>query len=89
MMMHTETQNKGFQALVAANRRAGRLGVPAQPDEPKRMLQSGMRLPPEELAEAKRLADADERSVAWFCRRMYLRGLASYVAEQGEAQAAQ
>lgn len=88
-MMHTATQNKGFQALVDANRRAGRLGLPAQPEESKRMLQSGMRLPPEELAVAKRLADADERSVAWFCRRMYLRGLVSYLAEQGEAHAAQ
>lgn len=88
-MMHTATQNKGFQALVAANRRAGRLGVPAQPDDTKKMLLASMRLTPEELAEAKRQADADERSVAWFCRRMYLRGLASYLAEQGGAQAAQ
>ena len=47
------------------------------------MQPSGMRLWPAEIEQAKALADADERSLAWFCRRMYLRGLEAYMAEQG------
>lgn len=88
-MMQTATQNTGFKDLVAANRKAGRLDEPTAPDTGPKMQLASMRLMPEEIAQAKRLADADERSVAWFCRRMYLRGLASYVAEQGTATAAQ
>lgn len=72
-----------FQALVAANRAAGRLSEPVAPDNSKKMRLAGMRLLPAELEQAKALADADERSLAWFCRRMYLRGLEAYMAEQG------
>ena len=77
-----------FQALVAANRSAGRLSEPVAPDSSKKMQLAGMRLMPDELVQAKALADADDRSVAWFCRRMYLRGLEAYMAEQGGNTAA-
>ncbi len=77
-----------FQALVAANRSAGRLSEPVAPDSSKKMQLAGMRLMPDELVQAKALADADDRSVAWFCRRMYLRGLEAYMAEQGGTAAA-
>ena len=77
-----------FQALVAANRSAGRLSEPVAPDSSKKMQLAGMRLLPAELEQAKALADADERSLAWFCRRMYLRGLEAYMAEQGGTAAA-
>lgn len=77
-----------FQALVAANRSAGRLSEPVAPDSSKKMQLAGMRLMPDELVQAKALADADDRSVAWFCRRMYLRGLEAYMAEQGGTTAA-
>ena len=77
-----------FQALVAANRSAGRLSEPVAPDSSKKMQLAGMRLMPDELEQAKALADADDRSVAWFCRRMYLRGLEAYMAEQGGTAAA-
>ena len=77
-----------FQALVAANRAAGRLSEPVAPDSSKKMQLAGMRLMPDELVQAKALADADDRSVAWFCRRMYLRGLEAYMAEQGGNTAA-
>lgn len=77
------TTATSFQALVAANKAAGRLAEPAAPESKEKMEQTGMRLWPAELAQAKALADADERSLAWFCRRMYLRGLEAYMAEQG------
>lgn len=77
-----------FQALVAANRSSGRLSEPVAPDSSKKMQLAGMRLMPDELVQAKALADADDRSVAWFCRRMYLRGLEAYMAEQGGTAAA-
>ena len=77
-----------FQALVAANRSSGRLSEPVAPDSSKKMQLAGMRLLPAELEQAKALADADERSLAWFCRRMYLRGLEAYMAEQGGNTAA-
>lgn len=77
-----------FQALVAANRAAGRLSEPVAPDNSRKMQLAGMRLMPDELVQAKALADADDRSLAWFCRRMYLRGLEAYLAEQGGTAAA-
>lgn len=77
------TTATSFQALVAANRAAGRLSEPVAPDNGRKMQLAGMRLMPDELVQAKALADADDRSVAWFCRRMYLRGLEAYMAEQG------
>lgn len=84
-MLQTEntTTATSFQALVADNKAAGRLAEPAAPESKEKMEQTGMRLWPAELAQAKALADADERSLAWFCRRMYLRGLEAYMAEQG------
>ena len=83
-MMQTAKQHAAsFQALVAANRAAVRLSEPVAPDNSKKMQLAGMRLLPAELEQAKALADADERSLAWFCRRMYLRGLEAYMAEQG------
>ena len=82
------TTATSFQALVAANKAAGRLAEPAAPESKEKMEQTGMRLWPAELAQAKELADADERSLAWFCRRMYLRGLEAYMAEQGGTAAA-
>lgn len=88
MMQTAKNSATSFQALVAANRAAGRLSEPAAPDNSKKMQLAGMRLLPAELEQAKALADADERSLAWFCRRMYLRGLEAYMAEQGGAAAA-
>lgn len=82
------TTATSFQALVAANRAAGRLSEPVAPDNSRKMQLAGMRLLPAELEQAKALADADERSLAWFCRRMYLRGLEAYLAEQGGTAAA-
>ena len=88
MMQTTKTSAPSFQALVAANRAAGRLSEPVAPDNSKKMQLAGMRLLPAELEQAKALADSDERSLAWFCRRMYLRGLEAYLAEQGGTAAA-
>lgn len=82
------TTATSFQALVAANKAAGRLSEPVAPDNSRKMQLAGMRLLPAELEQAKALADADERSLAWFCRRMYLRGLEAYLAEQGGTAAA-
>lgn len=82
------TTATSFQALVAANKAAGRLSEPVAPDNSRKMQLAGMRLLPAELEQAKALADADERSLAWFCRRMYLRGLEAYMAEQGGNTAA-
>lgn len=88
MMQTAKQPAHSFQALVAANRAAGRLSEPVAPDNSKKMQLAGMRLLPAELEQAKALADADERSLAWFCRRMYLRGLEAYMAEQGGNTAA-
>lgn len=88
MMQTAKNSATSFQALVAANRAAGRLSEPVAPDISKKMQLAGMRLLPAELEQAKALADADERSLAWFCRRMYLRGLEAYLAEQGGNTAA-
>lgn len=89
MMQTTKNSATSFQALVAANRAAGRLSEPVAPDSSKKMQLAGMRLFPAELEQAKALADADERSLAWFCRRMYLRGLQSFLAENDEHKAGQ
>ncbi|MDT0137265.1 hypothetical protein [Acidovorax sp. PRC11] len=72
---------QSFQALVAANRRAGNLQPPAAPEQRKTMILAGMRLSPEEMDEAKAMAAADERPTANFLRRVYLMGLALYRAE--------
>lgn len=78
-----------FKDLVAANRRGGRLAEPVDtPKAPAPML-AGMRLLPNELAQAKVLAQGEDRSVSNFLRRVYLRGLASYLAEHGGTAAAQ
>ena len=89
MMQTAKQPAASFQALVAANRAAGRLSEPVAPDNSKKMQLAGMRLLPAELEQAKALADADERSLAWFCRRMYLRGLQSFLAENDEHKAGQ
>lgn len=73
-------------ALVGRARAKGRLQAPQPKGEPERMKLTGMRLLPAEYAQAKELADADERPVARFCRLMYLRGLQSYMAEHGRQQ---
>lgn len=87
-MMTTDKQHHtSFKALVAANRAAGRLDEPAPPaekDAAQKMRNTGMRLTPDEYTQAQQLAAADERAMAWFCRRMYLRGLESFLAEQGK-----
>lgn len=88
MMQTAKNSAPSFQAMVAANRAAGRLSEPVAPDNSKKMQLAGMRLLPAELEQAKALADADERSLAWFCRRMYLRGVEAYMAEQGSTAAA-
>lgn len=87
-MMTTGKQHRtSFKALVDANRAAGRLDEPAPPaekDASQRMQNTGMRLTPDEYEQAKQLAAADDRAMAWFCRRMYLRGLEAFLAEQGK-----
>lgn len=86
-MMTTGKQPKtSFKALVAANRAAGRLDEPAsaaEKDAAPKMRNTGMRLMPDEYTQAQQLAAQDDRAMAWFCRRMYLRGLESFLAEQG------
>lgn len=66
------------------SRAAGRLAAPVEPETKKKMEQTGMRLWPEELAEARELAAEEDRSAASFMRRLYLRGLAAYRAESGQ-----
>lgn len=77
-----------FKALVAANRAAGRLAEPVAPVPRKKMEQTGMRLWPEELTLARELAAKEDRSAASFMRRIYLRGLEGYMAEQGAGRGA-
>lgn len=85
----TAKQPTSFKALVAANRAAGRL-QPPEPKEPGQKMQLvGMRLQPGEFAQAKEMADADGRSMASFCRRMYLRGLEAHLSETGAQAPAQ
>ena len=76
---------QSFQALVAANRRAGNLEPPPAQEQRKPMILSGMRLSPEEMDEAKAMAAADERPTSNFLRRVYLMGLALYRAEHQPA----
>ena len=86
MMTTGKQHHTSFKALVAANRAAGRLEAPAEPAEKDdlRMKNTGMRLTPSEYEQAKQLAAGDERSMASFCRRIYLRGLEAFLAEQGK-----
>jgi hypothetical protein len=50
------------------------------------MKQTGMRLWPAELTQATELAAKEDRSAASFMRRIYLRGLDAYLAEQSGSQ---
>lgn len=83
MLQTAKTSAPSFQALVAANRAAGRLAEPIAPESKEKMKQTGMRLWPAELTQATELAAKEERSAASFLRRIYLRGLDAYLAEQG------
>lgn len=88
--MHTANHSSSsFQALVQKSRAAGRLAAPVEAQPKPKMQQTGMRLWPEELAEAVQLAQAEERSAASFMRRVYLRGLDIYRAEHGLPPAAE
>lgn len=87
--MHTANNHSSFQALVQKSRAAGRLAAPVEPEPKVRMEQTGMRLWPDELAQARTLAAAEDRSAASFMRRVYLRGLAAYQAEREAAPATQ
>lgn len=80
-------KEQSFQALVAANRRAGNLQPPEENAPRKTMVLSGMRLWPEEYDEARAMAAADERSTASFLRRVYLLGMAAYREEHKPAEA--
>lgn len=73
--------NTSFQALVDANRRGGRL----EPKPEKHsMVQMGLRLEKEDAQLADQLAEEDGRTRANFVQRMYMRGLADYLAERGQ-----
>lgn len=85
--MHTANHHSNFQALVQKSRAAGRLAAPVEAEPKVKMEQTGMRLWPDELAEARTLAAAEERSAASFMRRVYLRGLAAIKAEGGQSMA--
>ena len=89
MMQTAKNTPHSFKALVAANRAAGRLAEPVAPEPKKRMEQTGMRLWPEELTQARELAASEDRSAASFMRRIYLRGLEGYLAERGAGTATQ
>lgn len=79
-----------FKDLVAANRRAGRLEEPpAAKASARKNVLAGMHLPPDVVAQAQTLAREEDRSVSSFMRRIYMRGLASYLAEHGCAPATQ
>jgi hypothetical protein len=83
-MLHTE--NASFQALVAANRKRGRLEPKA---EKSSTVQMGLRLTKEDARLADQLAEEDGRTRANFVQRMYMRGLADYLAERGDTATAQ
>lgn len=85
--MRTAT-SENFKALVDKSRAAGRLDAPAEPEQKKTMEYTGMRLWPEELARADELAAGEERSRAFFLRKVYLLGLDAYMAGQKAAPAA-
>jgi hypothetical protein len=86
MLQTANPSAPSFQALVAANRAAGRLAEPAAPECKEKMKQTGMRLWPAELTQATELAAKEDRSAASFMRRIYLRGLDAYLAEQSGSQ---
>lgn len=77
-----------FKALVAANRAAGRLAEPVAQAPKVKMELAGLRLWPTEMEQVKGLAAQDDRSAASMLRHIYLRGLRSYMAEHGAAEAA-
>ena len=89
MLQTAKTSAPSFQALVAANRAAGRLAESVAPEPKEKMKQTGMRLWPAELNQATELAAQEDRSAASFMRRIYLRGLEGYMAERGQATSAQ
>lgn len=82
-MMQTASTSS-FQALVRASKAAGRLAEPVKAEPKVKMEATGMRLWPAELLKARELAAHEDRSAASFMRRMYLRGLDAYLAEQGQ-----
>ena len=86
MLQTANPSAPSFQALVSANRAAGRLAEPAAPECKEKMKQTGMRLWPAELTQATELAAKEDRSAASFLRRIYLRGLDAYLAEQSGSQ---
>lgn len=76
-----------FAALVKRAHATGRLSAPQERlQKTGRLTLVGMRLLPSEIEQAKELAAADDRALATFCRRMYQRGLESYMAEHGAQQ---
>ena len=78
--------NNSFQALVAANRRAGRLEPKSEKSSTVLM---GLRLPADLAEQAKTLAEQDGRSASNFVQRMYMRGLRNYLAEQSDTATVQ
>lgn len=83
-MVQTAKNLDEFRVLVSANRGSERSGDPAAQDAGQQRMQlAGMRLLPEELAQAKKIARSEDRSAANFMRRIYLRGLQSYLADNG------
>jgi hypothetical protein len=79
-------EKSSFQGLVQANHMAGRLSAPFEQAHKRAMRNTGMRLWDEEWAQAMELANAEERSLSSFTRRLYLRGLECYLAEQQGSQ---
>lgn len=78
--------NPSFQALVAANRRGGRLEPKSEKSSTVLM---GLRLPADLAEQAKTLAEQDGRSASNFVQRMYMRGLRDYLAEQSDTATVQ
>ncbi|WP_313073298.1 hypothetical protein [Melaminivora sp.] len=76
------TQPTGLQALVAKNRKAGRLDEPTPKQPTRRPQLVGLRLKPAEFEQARQLADEDERPTSVFVKRMYLRGLEAYLQDR-------
>lgn len=85
MTAHATTHQPALpQNLVDRNRRAGRLQDPAPTPALRRKKElAGMHLLPDELQHARELAEADERPLTVFLRRVYLRGLQAYLQERG------
>lgn len=86
MLNTAKREPSPFTALVERARNTGRLNAPQASKTPSKPRMTGMRLTPDEFEQAKQMAAADERPMAVFCRRMYLRGLQSYMAEHGQQQ---